>query len=219
MLIGDLSDHATLQEAAEALAGNWQHWQCFMWFGSDDVPDSHNVALGYLVNNYDPSVTQLANSEVIKEKMKPWMGKNCGDALVGPFASSVSGDRNALGGIQIRVYDSEGNITEPFRVLYDLCRYAYDSCILDQTVWDEVNERELRRHIKSELEFMCSNEGIPFEQSLVGDCYSCLNEESDGDFNYDYIESEVEEWFDEMIEQRRRDEKNGLHPQHEDIAN
>lgn len=180
MLLANLAAFDSVEEAAEGMAGNYKNWRCFMWFGEDDVPDNQNVMLGYLVNNMNGSLAEEANAKVVQDAMKPFMGDLTEGGLVDEFGSDFCGDSNALSGLQVRVYDSEGNITEPFRILYELGLKQKEEGLLDRAVYEKLNEQRLRKYVDEYLKF----EDIQ-PRPNTEDVLSILQEQ---DIEYDYID-------------------------------
>jgi len=198
MLLESLAEHDSVEDAAEWAAGNYQSWSHFMWFGESDMSHPEHICLGYLVNNVESTVDQLTNSEVVSEALAEWFGEDCSEALVGPFSSSVSGDRNVLGGIQIRVYDADGEtITPAFRRLYELAEGYGDVRCLDDERRDIVNRREFLRWLGGELPSMCRQHGLEYDDSLIVTVFEILGEQGEEDFDdpcrWDNTETVVQE--------------------------
>lgn len=199
MLLEGLAEFDSIEDAAKWAAGNYQKWNCFMWFGESTTPHSEHICLGYLVNNVDTTISQLTNADVVKDALAKWFDDEAENPIACSFASSVSGDRNVLGGIMIRVYESDGTtITPAFRCLYELVQDKWDddhSC-LDLDRRDAVNEREFIRWLTLELPSLCRDCGIQYREGLAQEVYDTLYEGDEEDFDcldYDAVKNALQQ--------------------------
>lgn len=200
MLLEELASHRNVRAAADAFAGNWKSWRCFVWFGSDDIPRSDNVALGYLIN-HEGGYEQMTNSRVVQERMKPYWGELSDDGTVDQFSSSLCGDRNALNGIMIRVYDEKRRITEAFRKLYALARHMRDNSDEHQDsdirkIRKEELSREVREWTNTLLPSMFEKRKIEATPERIEEVAACVIE--DGDYEFWYLETLLGQILDEI---------------------
>lgn len=201
MLLEELASHHNVRSAAVALAGNWKSWQCFVWFGSRDIPHSDKVALGYLIN-HEGGYEQLTNSRVVRLRMGPFWGDLSKDeGNIDKFSSSLCGDRNALNGVMIRVFDDKGRITEAFRKLYALARHMRDNSEKHQDPdIREIRKEELSREVRywagMLLPDMFKKRMIEETPERIEEVATCLIE--DGDYDFDLTEGLFEQILDEI---------------------
>lgn len=201
-MLETVSNYNSLEDAAKHCAGNWKNWAGFAWFGQDLVPKSHNVMLGYTTGR-EPSVTDMANEEVVREALKPRMGNMAEDseATVEDFSSSAYGESNALRGFMVRVYDDKGNITEAFEKLFELGKQRNDDPILDREVYEKINRRELMRYLNLEIPDICEEKNLQYDEKLIVSATDVLINEMEADF--DYVEDEqIEKLVEELAAQK-----------------
>lgn len=65
----DIQDH--IEDYAKQLRGNWQKFQCFVWFGERDVPDPENWTIVY-TSNRDSGLIDQSNSAAIAKALEPF---------------------------------------------------------------------------------------------------------------------------------------------------
>jgi hypothetical protein len=189
MLLQTLAEFDTVQEAAKGMAGNYKEWRNFAWFGEGEVPRSETIMLGYLVNNSQPSIIDLANQEVIMEALKPYLGDARKGATAEEYRASVSGDRDMLLGVMIQVYYANGHISRAFRKSFDLAKKCDASGdVLDEAVLARVNRKEMLRYLAGELPSLCEEVGITFKDNLVSQVYDDLEDNE----NHDYDQIDLE---------------------------
>lgn len=187
-MLNNIAKHKRIGAAAAEAAGNWQNWQNFVWFGSNDVPNSDKVMLGY-VTGPQSTVRDMANGVVIAKALEPFMGNMSKDdtKTADHFGADFHGDKNSLKGFMVRVYDNKGLVTDAFRALFDLSRNYTEGCILDKTTFNEVNRREIMRWVGGELPSECEDLGIDYHDDLIVKVTDVLLED---DLEFDLIDQD-----------------------------
>lgn len=195
-----------VESAAKAAAGNWESWDCFMWFGSDEVPDSSNVMLGYVITP-NTGVIADANCTTIGRKLAPYLGLAKATAedwdrddelkTADYFGSSFHGDHGLLKGYMIRVYTKSGRITEAFKLLYELAKASEggDLVLDNETLRAEMQKQLMRYYsaedIKSMLEEAAAQPSLGFTVDQVR-----------SQFIYDVLETVLEsEQYDDLLDE------------------
>lgn len=123
-----------MSEAAEDLAGNWQNWDSFVWFGEKDCELSENVFI-WNQSSRISGLTERVNREVISQRLLPHV--KSGDVWYESHSCSMRGNVNA---ILVRVYDRDDNITAGFREVYDILCELDDFSILDEIAFSEAED-------------------------------------------------------------------------------
>lgn len=199
MILHKLVDCGSLEDAAEFAAGNYKDWDCFVWYGEDDVHNNQNVCLGYIVNNVEPTVNQRVWQKVIKTRLAKWWSEDFDPKfIVSDFGSSFHGDKDVLNGLMIRVYDDEGKITEAFQELYNIALEVEENEKLDETIWEEINKELFIDWLKFELPYFTSETNIKTDAETV---YALLEERDLADFDDDIWEN-TQEILEEMAEEQ-----------------
>lgn len=159
MLLDELKQYPTVEEAAQAMAGNYRQWRNFHWFGESQTPNPEEIMLGYIVGA-EHTAGQLADLEVVRAALAPYK-----PALADDFGSSVSGDPDILQGVLVRVRQN-GEITEPFRKLYELAQRYRKGEPLDQDTFKRVSRQEMLRWVELEVPYICLDNHLPFNDSM-----------------------------------------------------
>ena len=147
-MLSELAQFKTVEEAAQFAAGNWKHWENFVWFGDTDVDEPGNVYLVYTTcfvsGSEYPNQNQI--HAIVGKLLWPYFDPPGlpGVDLANGFVSSFCGDRDLLRGFQVRVY-RHGQITPAFNDLYyltkDLQRIG---------AFDEETDESLKFHVSKE---------------------------------------------------------------------
>lgn len=117
-----------LEERARELAGNWTKWNSFYWPRSREIADAKNWAIVY-TSNRDSTLLYESNAMVYDKAMEPFIEAD------EPDVCSESHSHWACGyvdGYSIRVYNSQGNITEAFKTYHKLKEREENYPILDE---------------------------------------------------------------------------------------
>ena len=123
--LGELS----LADAAKQAAGNWKHFQCFVWWRKLNRPDDWAIIY---THHRDSGLLDVSNASVIDKALAP----HGGDVLEEDHFHWAVG---WIKGYSIRVY-RRGRITKAFRTYHELAQRMADYPILDEM---DYSEREL----------------------------------------------------------------------------
>lgn len=142
-MLAKLGEFDTVEAAAKYAAGNWSRWANFVWFGSDDIPNSADIMIGYVLGPQSTAVDR-ANARVIHKRLLPFMGMcDSADKHVDKFNADFWGESKALSGYMVRVYDG-GFITPAFHSLFELAVAYSEYPVLDADIYADVSQEEVR---------------------------------------------------------------------------
>lgn len=124
-----------LKEAAKDAAGNWQRFQCFVWYRDRELTKPEDWALIY-THNRDSGLLDQSNAAVINKAMLRFSKGNDPDVV---FESHNHWAVGYVDGFSIRVFN-RGRITKAFRTYHELAERMDEYPILDES---DYSEREL----------------------------------------------------------------------------
>ena len=124
-----------LKDAAKTAAGNWQRFQCFVWFRDRDLKRPEDWSIVY-THNRDSGLLDQSNAAVINKAMLPFTNGDDPDVV---FESHSHWAVGSVDGFSVRVF-KRGRITKAFRVYHELSERMADYPILDES---DYSEREL----------------------------------------------------------------------------
>ena len=200
-MLKELAKYVEVEVAAKALAGNWQNWRSFVWFGSDDYPDSQNIMLGYIVNNMESSAVDHANYITVRKALEPYLGMFEDETKTADnFGSSFWGQKDAFNGFMVRVYDSDGNITDAFKAIFELSQDYLDGEYLDEDDFKVAERKEYLRWVGSEIDWLAEQNDVKIKDdtervSMVTTMVDCLIDE---DERYDH-DPDLEKTFKDIF--------------------
>ena len=131
-----------LDEAAKVAAGNWQNFECFVWY-RDEIQDAENWAIVY-THNRDSGLLDLSNASMIEKELEPFTEAADED----PDVVMESHNHWACGwidGFSIRVF-RDGQITDAFRKYHELAERLAEYPILDE---EDYSNREYEATIEN----------------------------------------------------------------------
>jgi hypothetical protein len=117
----------TIEEAAQAAAGNWGKFECFCWYRSDELEDADNWGIFY-THNRDSGLLAQSNAAGIAKALKPFADADEPDVV---FESHNHWAVGHVDGFSILVYRN-GQITAAFRAYHELTEQLADYPILDE---------------------------------------------------------------------------------------
>jgi hypothetical protein len=116
-----------LESAARKAAGNWQHFDCFVWFRQRELETPEDWAIIY-TGNRDSGLLAQSNAAVIERNLKPFMDGDDPDVISETHSHWAVGH---VDGYSVRVFRN-GQITDAFRLLHGLLEQIDDYPILDE---------------------------------------------------------------------------------------
>lgn len=122
-----------LDEAAQKAAGNWKHFDSFVWFRDQELQDADQWAVIY-THNRDSRLLERSNSSVIEKTLEPFAKGNDPDLVFESHSHWVVGH---VDGFSIRVFDSIGEITEAFQTYHELAKAMNEYPILDESDYSD----------------------------------------------------------------------------------
>lgn len=117
----------TLEDAAHEAAGNWQNFDCFVWFRRNELDDAENWALIY-THNRDSGLLAQSNAAAIEKALEPFTDGGDPDVV---FESHSHWAVGHVDGFSIRVY-RDTQITDAFKVYHELMEQMADYPVLDE---------------------------------------------------------------------------------------
>ncbi len=127
-MIGEM----TLEDAAHEAAGTWRSWTCFVWDRERDIDDPESWAIIY-THNRDSGLLDQSNAEVIAKAMNPFAAADDPQVV---FESHSHWAVGHVDGFSVRVF-RDGEITDAFRIYYDLSEQLAGYSILDESDYSE----------------------------------------------------------------------------------
>lgn len=116
-----------LDEAAKQAAGNWQSFQCFVWY-RDEIEDAENWAIIY-THHRDSGLLDQSNAAVIEKAMESFTDGDDPDVVMEIHHHWAVGH---VDGFSIRVF-KDGQVTEAFRRYHELAEAMDGYPILDES--------------------------------------------------------------------------------------
>jgi len=117
----------TLEDAAREAAGNWQHFDCFVWFRRNELDDAENWALIY-THNRDSGLLSRSNAAVIEKALEPFTEGDDPDVVFELHSHWAVGH---VDGFSIRVLRGT-QVTDAFKAYHELMEQMADYPVLDE---------------------------------------------------------------------------------------
>lgn len=117
-----------LDEAAAAATGNWQKFECFVWFRESELDDAENWAVIY-TSHRDSGLLDESNAAAIGKTLESFIDGDDPDVV---FESHSHWAVGYVDGFSIRVF-RDGKITDAFEAYHALAQRLADYPILDET--------------------------------------------------------------------------------------
>lgn len=160
----------TLEDAAQAAAGNWRKFESFVWWREREMDDAERWAIVY-TSNRDSSLIDKSNSSVIAKALEQFTE---GDQ---PTVVAESHSHWLVGfveGYSIQVYDDHGNITEAFKTYFELQEQIEAYPILDES---DYSDREFAATLENiDLASWSLKKRFDLPEDWVGQVYDWLSE-------------------------------------------
>lgn len=123
MQLGELD----LESAAKQAAGNWRHFECFVWDRERDLEDADAWTIIY-THHRDSGLLDQSNAAAIEQAMESFIDGKDPDAVAEHHHHWAVG---WVDGYSIRVY-RRGRITKAFRAYHELAHRLADYPVLDE---------------------------------------------------------------------------------------
>jgi hypothetical protein len=143
-----------LNDAAKKAAGNWQSFNCFVWFRDRELEDADQWAIIY-THNRDSGLLDQSNAAVIEKEMKPFSEGDDPDVV---FESHSHWAVGHVDGFSVRVFKN-GEITKAFEKYHELGQRLADYPILDGSDYSDRefeatmdNIKEAARRLKNDFD-------------------------------------------------------------------
>ena len=121
-------DWSDVAAAAKQLAGNWQKFECFCWFRSDDLPDAADWMVWY-TSSPQSGLIDLSNQKEMADRLAPLAAGDDPDLVFEQHSSWVVGH---LDGFSIRVFRADGSPTAAFEAFCHIQEALDGYPILDE---------------------------------------------------------------------------------------
>lgn len=128
-----LTYSSDIKELAKAAAGNWQRFDSFVWWERPENAEAYTLVY---TDNRDSDSIDRANAIVIREAMRPFIGRTVIEQSHSHWACG------SINGYAIRVYDRRGRITKAFRTWVELQQRMEDYPALDEGKLSEVESND-----------------------------------------------------------------------------
>ena len=130
------------ETAAKDMAGNWQHFESFCWHRAYDLDDADDWALVY-TSNRDSGLLAQSNEKAINEMLAKYADGDDADLV---FESHYHWACGHIDGFSVRVYLSDGTITDAFKEVCRIQAALEDYPLLDE---EDYSERELNATLEN----------------------------------------------------------------------
>ena len=117
-----------IEEAAQKVAGNWKHFDSFVWFRDRELDDADQWSVIY-THNRDSGLLDQSNASVIANALEPFTEGDDPDVV---FESHSHWAVGHVDGFSVRVF-RHGEITEAFTKYHELAERMSDYPILDES--------------------------------------------------------------------------------------
>lgn len=165
----------TIEDAATQAAGNWQRFNSFVWFRDKELDDPDQWALIY-THNRDSGLLDQSNAKVIAKAMAPYTEGDDPDVVNESHSHWAVGH---VDGFSIRVFDSNGEITEAFRKYHELVEAMDAYPILDESDYSELELEATMENIEDAAWRLKNEFDLP--EGWVWQVYDWLSEHHSGE--------------------------------------
>jgi len=160
----------TLEDAAQAAAGNWKGFDSFVWWREREMDDSDRWAIVY-TSNRDSGLIDQSNSAVIAKALEPFTEDDQPTVVAESHSHWLVG---FVKGYSIQVYDDGGNITEAFKTYFELQEQIEAYPLLDES---DYSDREFAATLENiDLASWSLEKRFDLPEDWVGQVYDWLSE-------------------------------------------
>jgi len=163
-----------LEDAAQKAAGNWQRFNCFVWFRDREIEDPEHWAIIY-THNRESRLLDQSNAAFIAKAMEPFTEADEPDVV---FESHNHWAVGHVDGFSIRVFRN-GEITEAFKTYHELAARMDDYPILDESDYSNREYEATLDNIKDAAWRLKNEFNLP--EDWVGQVYDWLSEHRSGE--------------------------------------
>lgn len=163
-----------LEDAAQKAAGNWQRFNCFVWFRDREIEDPEQWSIIY-THNRDSRLLNQSNSAFIAKAMEPFAEADDPDVV---FESHSHWAVGHVDGFSIRVFRN-GEITEAFKTHHELAERMDDYPILDESDYSNREYEATLENIKDAAWRLKDEFNLP--EAWVGQVYDWLSDHRSGE--------------------------------------
>lgn len=122
-----------LDEAAQKAAGNWRKFDSFVWWRESELTDPDQWAIFYTAHR-DSGLLAQSNAAVISKALEPFTEGDDPDVVMESHSHWAVGH---IDGFSMRVFDSQGEISEAFRKYHELTQAMDDYPVLDESDYSD----------------------------------------------------------------------------------
>lgn len=159
-----------LDDAAKKAAGNWQHFDSFIWFRDSELEDSDKWAIIY-THNRDSGLLDQSNAAIIEKALEPFTDDDDPDVVAEQHSHWLCGHAD---GYSIRVYNGDGNITEAFKAYFELLEQKEAYPVLDESDYSQREYDATHDNIEDAAWRLKRDFVLP--EDWVGQVYSWLSD-------------------------------------------
>lgn len=135
-------DWTDVESAAHALAGNWRKFECFAWHRGHDLPDADNWLIHY-TSHRDSGLLDQSNEHAISKRLDPFTQDDDPDVV---FESHSHWAVGYVDGFSLRVFGTDGTITDAFREFVRIQEALANYPVLDE---EDYSEREFQATLEN----------------------------------------------------------------------
>jgi len=135
-------DWSDVETAAKDVAGNWRRFESFAWHRAYDLDDADNWAIIY-TSNRDSGLLALSNEQAINKLLEQYADGEDPDLVFETHSHWAVGH---VSGLSVRVFRSDGTISDAFKEVCRIQERLDDYPLLDES---DYSERELEATLEN----------------------------------------------------------------------
>lgn len=137
-------EYETIEAAAKALSGNWKKWDSFvMWSHTKEEAPWYNDAFIWETGHRDSDLLTQSNMDYIEKALEKF------DEDQVHYWEASHWAVGHTKGHMIRVHDESGQITEAFKVVYEILKRLDSYPILDEDDWSQREYEDTYQNVKN----------------------------------------------------------------------
>ena len=163
-------DTFDIEQAAQKAAGNWQRFNCFVWFRDRELEDAEKWGIVY-TSNRDSGLLDQSNASVIGKALEAFTEGDSPDVVSESHSHWLVGH---VDGFSIRVFDGDSDITGAFRTYFGLLEQMEAYPVLDES---DYSNREYESTLENvELAAWSLKRKYVLPEGWAGEVYSWLSD-------------------------------------------